>query len=110
MGNPLAASDSTGESALGDWINEQWGKIWGGKGKGVGKAMGVDAAGRILGAKCAKDCKPFKSTRDKTDVATEICLDLAPGVQADIYSGSAVLQSCVKHCLEFIGKECPCVK
>jgi hypothetical protein len=89
-----------------DWIK---GRLQGWLGGKV-KQTEVDAVGRILGAKCAQNCQRFRAPRDKAEIATDICIDLQPGVQADIYTGNKVLQSCVKNCLEFVAKECPCAK
>lgn len=99
--SPLLFVDPLGLDFL-DWLERRWKRF-------TGKALGTDAVGRVLGAKCAKNCMRFTAARDKMDIATEICIELQPGVQADIYAGSKVLQACVKHCLAFVAKECSCV-
>jgi hypothetical protein len=102
--------DPRGLNALGDWIGEQWSKWWGGKPGDAGKDVAVDQIGRIQGAKCAKQCSRFKGSSDDYLKASEICFELMPGTQADILSGSAVLNSCATHCVRMLKDGCktPC--
>jgi hypothetical protein len=105
LGNPLRYSDKYGLDAF-DWLRRKWDEFRGNQGRDLGKDIAADAIGRLQGAKCAKNCQQFKAPRDKQDIATEICLDLLPHVQADPIKGNDILQSCVKHCLRLLSENC----
>jgi hypothetical protein len=107
--NPSAFTDVYGLSVWGDfsgWIGKKWTDWWGKKPGDIGKGIGIDAIGRLNGAKCASNCKPFRAPRDKREIATELCINLIPEVQADILSVSKVLESCVVHCLRMANENC----
>jgi RHS repeat-associated protein len=99
--NPLARKDVYGLGFF-DWIDHWWN---GQKGHG-GMGIGAEAYGKILGAQCAKDCKPFRAPRDKLLIAIDICDRLQPNVQKDPYTGGDVLLTCAHECVDLVEKNC----
>jgi RHS repeat-associated protein len=99
--NPLARKDVYGLGFF-DWIDHWWN---GQKGHG-GMGLGAEAYGKILGAQCAKDCKPFRAPRDKLLIAIDICDRLQPNVQKDPYTGGDVLLTCAHECVDLVEKNC----
>ena len=99
--DPLRRRDQYGLGFF-DFLGHLWEHARGDAGIG----LAAEAYGKMLGAQCAKDCKPFNTRRDPLDIAIDICDKLQPNVQKDPFGGNDVLMTCAHECVRLVGKDC----